>query len=30
VVPQHAFLNVGTYETAGRVMLIGETQIGFP
>ncbi len=30
VVPQHAFLNVGTYETAGRVMLTGETQVGFP
>jgi alkylation response protein AidB-like acyl-CoA dehydrogenase len=30
VVPQHAFLNEGTYETAGRVMLTGETQVGFP
>jgi len=30
VVPQHAFLNEGTYETAGRVMLTGDAQVGFP
>jgi alkylation response protein AidB-like acyl-CoA dehydrogenase len=30
VVPQHAFLNQGTYENAGRVMLTRESQPGYP
>lgn len=30
VVPQHAFLNLGTYESAGRVMLSHEPQPGYP
>jgi alkylation response protein AidB-like acyl-CoA dehydrogenase len=30
VVPQHAFLNEGTFETAGRIMLTQKAQVGFP